>query len=60
MARIQSARRHGPFDPRYVHGTLAPRASRLPDVERQHAQLREPADLPAVAFASWEDEGGAL
>lgn len=59
MARIQSARRHGPFDPRFrVPGSHAPRISRLPVVKPPSAPLAGTEQLTAVA--SWEGEGGAL
>lgn len=59
MARIQSARRHGPFDPRFrIRASLAARRSTLPVVKPQVAPLRSPEQL--AAFASWEGEGGGL
>ena len=59
MARIQSARRHGPFDPRFRdRGSHAAAASRLPVVKRRVAPRQGADQLTAVA--SWEGEGGAL
>jgi hypothetical protein len=59
MARIQSARRHGPFDPRFrLRASQAAQASRLPLVKPQLPPLASGEQLTAVA--SWEGEGGAL
>ena len=59
MPRIQAARRHGPFDPRFrVRGSHAARAWRHPVVKPQFAPPASAEQLTAVA--SWEGEGGGL
>ena len=59
MARIQPARRHGPFDPRFrVRGSHASRISRLAVVKPPSAPLAGAEQVTAVA--SWEGEGGGL
>jgi hypothetical protein len=57
MARIESTRRHGPFDPRFrVRPLPAARTSRGPAFTpaARLASLRE-----EWAVAAWEGEGGA-
>ena len=59
MGRIESTRRHGPFDPRF-----AARGLRVALAPMRTAFEQRPA--PAIrrerlaALAAWEGEGGAL
>jgi len=60
MSRIESTRRHGPFDPRFRGDrSLIARASRRPYSEPPFAP--PPTDVDERrAIARWESEGGAL
>jgi hypothetical protein len=59
MSRIESTRRHGPFDPRFRVGlSYAARASTPPFFRKASVPSIRNAEQVA-ALAAWEGEGGA-
>jgi hypothetical protein len=60
MTRIEAARKHGPFDPRFpVRGSTAMRAWRRPLFTRpSRPSIRSPEQL--AALSAWEADGGAV
>jgi hypothetical protein len=62
--RIEQARKHGPFDPRFRRRPRTPHvwdARRVgPDGGGEHRGEGSERDLEAEAVRAWESEGGAL